>query len=458
MYYSTNHRISGQKNRLTFREALMSGIAVDQGLLMPQKIPQVDFSRLKALKNSPYHETATYLLHLFLSEDISREALSEITREAYANGAGWGEALTIPLENAGENSYIARLDQGPTASFKDFAAQWMARMMCYFKKKDETLTILVATSGDTGSAVGAAFEGLEGFRVCILFPKEEVSLVQKKQLTSFGQNVRAIELQGKFDDCQRLVKDAFSDSALSELNLVSANSINIGRLFPQMVYYFYLYLQVCEPGDPVIFSVPSGNLGNSLGCEIARRMGLPVEKLLIATNANNAFPRFLKEGHYQKIEPSLNCLSNAMNVGNPSNLARYFELYGGTVDKEGKVHLQPDLDEMKNFLKAYDFSDAEGIYAIREVYQKYALLLEPHGVMAWLALQKYRREFPVSASTKAICIETAHPAKFSEVLEEQLHLSPQATPALEKMNQRANHSYSLPVNRDKFRDFLLNWK
>jgi threonine synthase len=271
---------------------------------------------------------------------------------------------------------LARLDQGPTASFKDFAARFMARAMAYFKPADQQVTILVATSGDTGSAIGEAFKGLEGFRVYILYPENEVSAIQKKQLDSIGQNVQAIAVDGKFDDCQAMVKQAFSDPDpdLQPLHLTSANSINLGRILPQIVYYFYCYVNCVDSMEPAVISVPSGNFGHSLGCEIARRMGLPVDRIIIATNANDEFPAFLESAKYHKIQPSRMCLSNAMNVGNPSNLARYFELYGGTIDKEGTVHKHPDLDQMRQHLYSVAISDGQTVATMKKYYRGNGIL------------------------------------------------------------------------------------
>jgi threonine synthase len=330
----------------------------------------------------------------------------------------------------------------------------MARMMQYFREESKTITILVATSGDTGSAVGEAFRGLQGTRVIILYPENEVSPVQKKQLESIGENVQAIAFKGKFDDCQQYVKMAFSDPDLAFLNLTSANSINIGRVLPQIIYYAYIYLQVTENKEEVIFSIPSGNLGNSLGCEIARRMGLPVKKIVIGTNANNAFPKFLTTADYQKISPSKECISNAMNVGNPSNLARYFELYGGTVDKDGKVHKQPDVTEMQKNLSGYYFSDEATAEAIVEVYQKYKVIIEPHGAIGYLALTQYLNENAEDKNLKAVCVETAHPAKFPELIEKHLNITPENTPALELLNSRSGESIYLENKYEALKAWL----
>ena len=275
--------------------------------------------------------------------------------------------------------------------------------------------------------------------------------MQKRQLDSIGGNVKAISIKGKFDDCQKLVKEAFADSELSSLNLTSANSINIARILPQIAYYFYAYANTAENFESIVFSVPSGNFGNSLGCEIARRMGLPVEKLIIATNENNEFPEFLNTGIYQKIEPSRKCLSNAMNVGNPSNLARYFDLYGGNLDKDGIAHKMPDLNEMRKHIFSAAISDEETIETIREFYRKYNLIIEPHGAVAVKALQKYSENNKFS---KAVCIETADPAKFPETIEKALGITPSTPHQLANINDGMHDT--LPADYNSLKQYLLH--
>ncbi|MBW2561371.1 MAG: threonine synthase, partial [Deltaproteobacteria bacterium] len=344
-YYSTNRNMDGAEGitpftgRVSFRDALLQGQAPDEGLYMPDRIPHISHEDITSLKGKPYTEAAMLVTEAFLASEVDADTLRTIIEEAYP--------FTIPLENMVDRKYIMRLDQGPTASFKDFAARMMARLMGHFRGKDTRLNVLVATSGDTGSAVGEAFKEIEGIDVHILYPQGEVSGRQKKQLDTIGGNVRAICVDGKFDDCQNLVKEAFADPSLAYLCFTSANSINFGRILPQMVYYFYAYAQLGRNNEGIVISVPSGNFGNALGCEYARRMGLPVEKLVMPTNENDEFPRFLTKGTYEKVSPSLACLSNAMNVGHPSNLARFFELYGGTVDRTGVVHRHPDIDVMR---------------------------------------------------------------------------------------------------------------
>lgn len=451
LYYSTNRNlnteeIKGFKAEVTFKEALFMGQAPDNGLFMPNGIPEFYKEEILSLKDKPYHEVAFEILWKYLKDDISDGKLKEICRDAYT--------FSIPLEKITGEIYLARMDKGPTASFKDFAAQIMSRLMEELKEDDQEITVLVATSGDTGSAIGTAYKGLPGIKVYILYPELEVSESQRKQLNSIGDNTTTIAIDGKFDDCQRLVKQAFGDPGLRNLNLTSANSINIGRILPQIVYYFYSYVNVVDEIKPVVFSVPSGNFGNSLGCEIARRMGLPVEILIIATNENDEFPNFLESGAYNKIDPSLKCLSNAMNVGNPSNLARYFDLYGGTVDKEGNVYKDPDVDEMRKNLYSVSISDEETVKTIEEIYRNYNVLLEPHGAVGVAALMNHYKDIEKTT----VCFETAHPSKFPEIIEKTLNFTPAMHPSLANIDNKIIYPEKFPDDYEVFKDFLLGAK
>lgn len=443
LYYSTNRNLeNGFTKEVTFKEALFMGLAPDNGLFMPTEIPKLSKEEIIELKNKPYHEIAYKILRLFLKNEINDEDLKQITKDAYN--------FEVPIEKLGNLTHIVRLDHGPTASFKDFAARLMARLTQKLKS-DEEITILVATSGDTGSAVGEAYRNLEGIKVYISYPENEVSNIQKKQLDSIGKNIQAIAIDGKFDDCQKLVKEAFSDPELKRLNLTSANSINIGRILPQIVYYFYSYLNVADDFGEILFSIPSGNFGNSLGCEIARRMGLPA-KLLLAVNENDEFPKFLETKEYKKIDPSRHCLSNAMNVGNPSNLARYFELYHGTIDKEGIVHKMPDIEEMKRYISSISISDKETVATIKEIYEKYKIIVEPHGAVGIAALLKY---FEKNKKISSICLETADPAKFPEIIEKELNIKIKVPETLRKINKREGKPVYLLNSYEKVKDYLV---
>ena len=412
LYHSTNKFISSYSDNVSFETALFSGIAPDNGLFVPNNIPKFSFDEIKALKDVSYSDIAFAVLNKFLKNEINDKDLKDIIQDAYN--------FEIPFERFDDNTSIVRLDKGPTLSFKDFAARFMARAMQVLKKNDNRMMIIVATSGDTGSAIGSSFRGLEGIDVVILYPKNEVTNFQKYQMNSLGKNIKTIEVDGKFDDCQKMVKEAFNDSDLEHIKLTSANSINIGRILPQIVYYFYSFLQCSKDFSPIIFSVPSGNFGNSLGCEIARRMGLPVKAIIIAVNENDEFPRFLDAGQYHKISPSRSCLSNAMNVGNPSNLARYFEFYGGCLDKDGTVHKMPDINQMKQNIFSVSVTDEETIKTMQNVYQQKSIILEPHGAVGFNALGEYRKQ--TKDDSYAVVLETADPIKFSESVENILNI------------------------------------
>jgi len=316
-YYSTNLKAP----HVPVGEALLQGQAGDRGLFMPETIQPLSNDLLSRARDLSYPELAVEILTPYVAGTFSRDELAEICHDAYD--------FDIPLERVTGNRHIMRLDQGPTASFKDFAARFMGRALGRLvSARDKDLLILTATSGDTGSAVASAFQGVPGIKVLVLFPIKEVSHRQRKQMTTLGGNIATLALPGKFDDCQALVKRAFSDPDLTDMNLSSANSINIGRLLPQSVYYTYAASRLVDVagGEAVVFSVPSGNFGDMMGGMLAAHGGLPVRRFIIATNANDEVPRFLATGQYGKLEPSLTCISNAMNVGHPSNLARLVAL------------------------------------------------------------------------------------------------------------------------------------
>ncbi len=450
-YYSTNRNLRGEKGItpftgvVSFKEALLRGQAPDEGLFMPDRIPTIPYEDIVSLKGKPYPEAGMLIAEFFLRTEIDTVTLRTIIEDSYP--------FSVPLEQVTDHTFIMRLDQGPTASFKDFAARMMARLMGHFRDRKRRLNVLVATSGDTGSAVGEAFKGVEGIDVHILYPRREVSERQKKQLDTIGDNVRAISIDGKFDDCQNLVKEAFADPDLAPLSFTSANSINFGRILPQMVYYVYAYAQLFrERGEEIVVSVPSGNFGNALGCEYARRMGLPVKKLLMPTNENNEFPRFLHEGTYEKVSPSLACLSNAMNVGHPSNLARFFDLYGGTVDRTGKVHSYPDRETMRRNIFSVSVSDDETRTCIKDTYKRYGVILEPHGAVGWRGLEIYLDRY--GNAPLCVSIETAHPAKFPDEIEALLGITPEMPDSMKGIDKRRGEPALLPADYPLFKEYL----
>ncbi len=446
-YYSTNHKAP----YVSFRKALLKGLAPDGGLYMPLNLPRINSEDLKGFSNLTYPELATQIIGRIIGNEIRSEDLLNICNEIYT--------FSIPLEQVSGKNYLMRLDQGPTASFKDFAALLMGRLMQHFLSLEEKhITILTATSGDTGSAVANAFHGLENIRVIILFPSGEVTELQRKQMTTFHDNIEVIKIDGKFDDCQRLVKTTFMDPVLSGINLSSANSINIGRLLPQSVYYFRAWAQLSgRTGDEFIFSVPCGNFGNLAGGIIAMNMGLPVKRFIISTNENDEVPLFLETGEYIQVSPSRNCISSAMNVGHPSNLARIISMYGGSMDEKGTIIQPPDLARMRQDFSAVRISDKETRDTISSFYYQYGKILEPHGAVAWAGLQKFIRDYPGNDQKDVFCVslETAHPAKFRDEIMSVLNNEPELPESLRKIESRTEEYISLENNYDSLKKFII---
>ena len=446
LFYSTNLKATP----VTFREALLKGIAPDKGLYMPQEIPTFTKEEIRKFSDMEYYEIAFEIGKKFLRGQIPDESLLKIVKDSYN--------YEVPLEHVDDNKFVMRLDQGPTASFKDFAARMMGRLMQYYLKKEkQNLIILVATSGDTGSAIANAFYGLDNIKIVVLFPQNEVTNRQRKQMTTLGKNVQIVSFDAKFDDCQALVKQAFADTELDYLNLSSANSINIGRLIPQIVYYFYSFAKLRKKDEEeVVFSIPSGNFGDMMGGMFAFKMGLPVKKFIIATNENDEFPKFVKTGIYEKIEPSLNCLSSAMNVGHPSNLSRLVALYGGVMDETGYISKAPDMKLLQKEIYSVSINDKETKQIISDAYKEHKLLLEPHGSVGWAGLQRFLKDNPEYDSTEQLCIslETAHPAKFPEQIREILNFDPVLPVSLEGIEEK-KESYDKIENEYKaFKSYL----
>lgn len=444
LYYSTN----GRAAKVSFKAALLKGLAEDGGLYLPESIPQFDQAELESLRGQTYPEIAYAIALKFLADEVPAAELKRVVNDAYN--------YAIPLEKVRKKQYIMRLDQGPTASFKDFAARLMGRLMQFFlAQEDKNLLILTATSGDTGSAIANAFYGLHNIKVVVLYPEKEVTARQRKQMTTLGQNVQIISIDGKFDDCQALVKKAFNDRELDYLNLSSANSINIGRLIPQSMYYFYAYLSLAEKiGEEIVFSVPSGNFGDLIGGMLAKRMGLPVSKFVVATNSNDEFPVYMDTGIYKVIAPSRNCISSAMNVGHPSNVARLIQLYGGNMDEHGKIIIEPDRQAMHRELYAISIDDPETEATIVQTWQDYYVLLEPHGAVGWAGLCHYLLADPEAAEKVCVSLETAHPAKFPEKIIELLQLDPELPPSLQGLEGKPEFIKALHNDYESFKDYL----
>lgn len=393
-YYSTN----SPSQYVDFRTAVLQSLPSDNGLYMPHSINKLDPRIIETLDERSFAENS-YLV----AKNLIGDALPETILETIVHNA---INFAAPLHTLNDRLHVLELWHGPSLAFKDFGARFMAETMSYLVK-DETdkLTILVATSGDTGGAVAAGFHNIPNIDVVILFPKGRVSELQQLQLTTWGDNIRAIEVEGSFDDCQALVKQAFLDPELNKrLKLSSANSINITRLIPQSFYYFEAYRQLDDRQMPVVFSIPSGNFGNLTAGLLAKRMGLPVHKFLAATNANDIVPQYLASGEYHP-KPSIATLSNAMDVGNPSNFRRMEHLYGSL------------WQDMKKDIVGYSFSDTEVLKEIRDCYNRSAYTLDPHGAVGKLAIDEWQKEHPL---TQSILLETAHPAKFLPTVVSQL--------------------------------------
>ncbi len=446
-YYSTNRSVS----EVTFDAALLEGQARDRGLYLPDRFPSITSEELASWTDLSYSDIAFNVLSRFTAGVFSEEHLKQLCEEAYD--------FDVPIETVNGNNHIIRLDRGPTASFKDFAARMMARWMgSLLDGLHGELVILTATSGDTGSAVAHAYEGVDRIHVVVLFPIEEVSTRQRKQMTTIGGNVTTIGIDGKFDDCQAMVKCAFSDPDLAAIRLTSANSINIGRLLPQSVYYCYAYAKLARAAarEPITFSIPSGNFGDMMGAVIARKMGLPVRRIIVATNANDEVSEFLRTGRYRKIVPSRLCISNAMNVGHPSNLARLVDVYGGWLDETGTLRKAPDLDRMREDLYAVSISDDQTRMTIKDVHDRFGILLEPHGAVGWAGMEQYFRDHPDAREHLTVCIETAHPAKFPDEIRSIVGVDPASPASIADLDERHEEYDRMSCDYAALRDWLLS--
>ncbi len=445
-FHSTNYN-SGE---IDFKTAILKGQAIDNGLYMLNEIPRIDQETLYSFRNMNFIEIALNIISRFIENSIKKADLKKIINEALN--------FKIPIEKVENNDYICYLDNGPTCSFKDFGARILATIMEYFLENDnKNLTILTATSGDTGGAVAQAFYKMPRIKVVVLYPRNEITTLQRKQMTTLGRNVITLGIDGKFDDCQRLVKNAFADGDLKQLNLSSANSINFGRLFPQTLYYFWSYSRIIErKNEEILFSVPSGNFGNLTAGLIAKRMGLPVKRFISAVNENDEFPQFLKTGIYKKIEPSKNCISNAMNVGHPSNLARIFDLYGGRIDETGKVHHLPDIDEIRKDIISYSINDNSTRETIISFFNNYQKIIEPHGAVGWAAINIFRKTYPEHNNLKSITFETAHPSKFPNEIISLTNVTPEMPNSLKKMTKRKEFLDQKIIKEYKdFKNYLI---
>jgi len=428
--YSTNNK----NNQVSFKEAVIKGIADDGGLYVPVSLPQMQEAFFDRIGILDLQDIAFAVSRRVLKEEIPDYELFKIIRSAFT--------FTAPLQPLDRDKNILELFHGPTLAFKDFGARFLAETLSFFNQdEDKKLVILVATSGDTGSAVANGFYNVSGIDVVLLYPSGKVSKIQEQQLTTLGGNVTALEVLGSFDDCQRMVKEAFNDKELrSKVKLTSANSINFARLFPQSFYYHYAYSQLERRDRPVIFSVPSGNLGNLTAGLIAREMGLPVKKFIAALNSNDVFENYLKSGTFQP-KTSVQTISNAMDVGNPSNFYRIYSMFDG------------NLNSMREVIFSRSFSDNQTRQAIGEIYNKYGYLADPHGAVGYLALKEYLEEYP--GSYNSIILETAHPVKFKDIVEENSGTSVEIPESLVKCLEKKKKSIIISNNLDALKSILL---
>ncbi|WP_313267444.1 threonine synthase [Epilithonimonas vandammei] len=432
--------ISTRKQEETnIKTAILKGLADDGGLFMPEYIPQLDSEFFENLPNLSLQEIGFRVAKEFLGESISDDNLKEIINEVLN--------FEIPAIKISENIYSLELFHGPTMAFKDVGARFMARMMSYFSG-GKPMKVIAATSGDTGSAVASGFFGVPGIEVYILYPKGKVSPLQEKQLTTWGGNIKALEIDGTFDDCQALAKQILSDDELNQkFTLTSANSINIARLIPQSFYYFWAFSQLQKLGKPIVFSVPSGNFGNLTAGLFAKKMGLPIHQFVASTNENDVVPKFLETGNYEA-KPSKQTISNAMDVGNPSNFERMKSLFNN------------DVSEFKKEIESYSFSDEETKKAMQEVKKDFNYTLDPHGAVAYLGLQALRQaqSDKINEDFVGVLLETAHPAKFVEVVEDVLKEQIEIPEKLEAFNKREKKFTELPVDFETVKNYLIEEK
>jgi len=432
-------RLYSTKNtstRVSFKEAVFNSMPQDKGLYMPVNIPRLDDKFLNNLDQYSLPEIAFHVAKNLIGDDIPDDDLKAIIADAIN--------FLAPVVKLEENVFVLELWHGPSLAFKDFGARFMSRVMSYFLEKGEKqLDVLVATSGDTGGAVALGFLGVPNTRVTILYPKGKVSDIQELQLTTNGQNIRAVEIDGTFDDCQALVKQAFTNPDLKEkLRLTSANSINIARLIPQTFYYFNAYAQLLKQGiSKVVFSVPSGNFGNIGAGLLAWKMGLPVEHFIAATNINDTVPEFLKTGVYQP-KPSVATLSNAMDVGDPSNWVRIADLFEG------------ELSALKKLLTGYRYNDEETLNAIKFINDNYDYVACPHTAIAWQALRDWQQD-NYKADTAGVFLSTAHPCKFPDVYPDSIAGKVDVPEQVKELAKKKKHSVALGKDFEGFKEYLL---
>ncbi len=436
--YSTKNK----KKLVTLKEAVLRGLPEDNGLYMPENIRPLPKEFFSKIEEYSFSEIAFIVSNHMIGDSIPEDDLKKIV-ESSIN-------FPAPLVSLDKTTHVLELFHGPSLAFKDFGARFMAQLMGYFNNEDKELVILVATSGDTGGAVASGFYKTKGIKVVILYPSGKVSHLQEQQLTTLGHNIHALEVDGSFDDCQAMVKSAFLDIELREkIKLSSANSINIARLIPQTFYYFEAYKQLKDKNLPLVVSVPSGNFGNITAGLFAKKMGLPIHKFIAATNSNDIVPDFLISGKYTP-KVSVSTISNAMDVGNPSNFYRMIDLYYEEND-ESKIDCST-WNNLKDDVIGLSFSDKETKEGIKQVKEKYEYLLDPHGSVAYLAQKDYKLNLKSQINT--IILETAHPSKFIAVVENIIDKKIIVPERLKSLTEKEKISTKMSSSYEELKEFL----
>ncbi len=427
-YYSLNNN----SQKTTFKGAVINGLAPDRGLYFPENIMPIEKSFFENIENYSHHDIAFKVIKQFVGNEIPETILKEIIEQTLS--------FDFPLVQIEDTIYSQELFHGPTMAFKDVGARFMARCLGYFNTNSNAskITVLVATSGDTGGAVANGFLGVDGVDVIILYPSGKVSDIQEKQLTTLGQNITALEVNSTFDDCQDMVKTAFLDTELDHLVLTSANSINIARWLPQMFYFFFAYKTLKNKNKDLIFSVPSGNFGNICAGIMAYKLGLPIKHFIASTNANDSVSRFLETGIYEP-KPSIQTISNAMDVGDPSNFIRIQKL------------MNNDIYKLKSIFTSLSFNDKETKKAIKELYLKTSYISEPHGAIGYLGLKKILEKYP---NSNGIFLETAHPAKFLDIVQNTLKIEVEIPEQIKTVLNKEKKSIKID-NYNEFKKFLI---
>jgi len=427
-FYSLNH----ESKKVNFQTAVTKGIAPDRGLYFPEIIKPLPKEFFQNIEKYTNEEIAFELIRQFVGDEIPEKELKTIIKKTLC--------FDFPLVPIEDDIYSLELFHGPTMAFKDVGARFMAQCLSYFNKNNKKdVTVLVATSGDTGGAVASGFLGVKGVNVVILYPSGKVSDVQEKQLTTLGENIRAIEVEGNFDYCQQMVKNAFLDEQITnKIQLTSANSINVARWLPQMFYFVFAYKQLKDKNKKLVFSIPSGNFGNICAGMMAQQLGLPVAKFIAATNANAVIPNYLETGSYIPIN-SIPTISNAMDVGNPSNFIRIQEIY------------KNNLENLKKHLLSYSFSDDQTREAMKSIYEKNGYITDPHGAIGYLGLKKIIKP---KSDILGVFLETAHPVKFLNVVEPVINKTIPLPPQIEEVMHKTKDAAFIKTY-DELRDFLM---